>query len=260
MKLKRSVTMLLLTLFIAGLPCSGSAAVHKLIFWYPGEAGSTEEAQPVLDEFLNYVSAKLKTAKLTGKYFNTTEAGLSFISTQRPAIGIISYAAWEGSRSKFPDAQVWLATNPLPHGMKTENYELVSKGPLPAGEITVYCSEPLSAEFIRDKLGFTQLAKFKMQPTAQILAKIRSIADGSLTGAAILSPTEAATLSKMSAAWSKALTVIARSKAVPTARVVVFGSLPSDAANLKRVFLELKSDPAAKDILDELRLVGFSEP
>lgn len=251
-----------LTLVIALFVGTGTAfaAAHNVIFWYPGEAGTTLEAQPILDEFLEYVSGKLKTSKLTGKYFNTTDGGISFISGSRPTIGIISYSAWESTKTRFPNASVWLATNPLPHGQKQETYELVSKGPLPAGPVAVYSSEPLSAEFIKDKLGFATLKEFKPQQTPQILSKIKSIAEGKTPGAAILSPTEAATLAKMSASWTRSLQVVARSKPVPTARVVLFGSLPADATNLKQVFLDLRNDPEVKDILTELRLVGFSEP
>jgi len=251
-----------LTLFLALFIITGPAfaAAHNVIFWYPGEAGTTVEAQPILDEFLEYVSGKLKTSKLSGKYFNTTDGGISFISGSKPTIGIISYSAWESTKTKFPNAVVWLATNPLPHGQKQETYELVSKGPLPAGSVAVYSSEPLSAEFIKDKLGFAVLKEFKAQQTPQILSKLKSIAEGTTSGVAILSPTEAVTFAKMSAQWTKSLRVIAKSKPVPTARVVLFGSLPSDATNLRQVLLDLRNDPEVKDILTELRLVGFSEP
>lgn len=236
------------------------SAGETIVFWYPGEAGTTEEAQPVLDTFLGYVSGKVKTVELGGRYFNTTEAGLAFINKQKPSIGIISYSAWEANKARFPSAKVWLATNPLPHGQKQENYMLAGKGPVPNANVTVFSSEPLDNEFIKNQLGFTQLKDFKPQPTTQILFKLKSIAEGIASGIAILSPTEGATFQKMSAPWTKSLQIIAKSKPVPTARVVIFNPPLKDEANLKNIFLNLRNDPEAKEILEDLRLVGFSEP
>ena len=235
------------------------ASEMKMVFWYPGEAGTTEEAQPVLDTFLDYVSGKVKTVKLTGRYFNTTEDGLSFIAKQKPSLAIISYAAWNANKEKLTNAQVWLATNPLPHGQKEESYFLVGKKPLAASG-TAFSSEPLSPEFIKNQLGFSQIQNFKQQSTSQILMKLKSIAEGTQAGAAILTPTEGATFQKMTAPWTKSLEIIAKSKAVPTARVVIFNQLPQEANNLRQVLLGLKNEPEAKEILEELRLVGFSEP
>ncbi len=252
------------------VPFESLAAEVKMVFWYPGEAGTTEEAQPVLDEFTNYVSAKLKTAKLSGRYFNTADGGLSYIAKQKPQLAIISYPAWETNRSKLQGAEVWLATNPLPHGQRQESYLLVgrspSPSPLPQGEraiaagMTVFSSEPLNADFVKNVLGFLKLKEPKLQQTPQILQKLKAISEGAAAGAAILSPTEGATFKRMTAAWTRSLQVIGESRPVPTARVVLLSPLPKGAENLKHVLLELKNDAEAKDILNELRLTGFSEP
>jgi len=255
----------LLTFF----PCRVFASNMTMIFWYPGEAGSTKEGQPVLDAFFDYINSKMGTSKLSGKYFNTTEDGLVFILKQKPNIGIVSYAAWEANKNKFPGTQIWLATNPLPHGQKEEQYIIVGKTPSPSplpsgerakGEGPVFSSEPLSKEFIQNQLGFNQTQKMTPTATPQILLKLKSIAEGTLTAAAILTPNEGATLSKMTAPWTKSLTIIAKSKPVPTARVILFNNPSKEHDSLKKILLNMRNDPAAKEILEELRLTGFSEP
>ena len=55
--------------FIVGIILVASslhAASAKMLFWYPGEAGSTAEAQPVLDEFFAYIKGKDDGIALTG--------------------------------------------------------------------------------------------------------------------------------------------------------------------------------------------------
>jgi ABC-type phosphate/phosphonate transport system substrate-binding protein len=96
--------------------------------------------------------------------------------------------------------------------------------------------------------------------TPQILFKLKSIAEGATAGAAILTPNEGATLAKMTAPWTKSLSTIQRSQPVSTARVVLFSPIPKDADKLKQVMLNMRNDPEAKEILDEMRLAGFSEP
>ncbi len=257
MKIKMTVFILIAVLSFTK---TALCAAETMIFWYPGEAGTTQEAQPILDTFLDYVSSKAQTVKLSGKYFNTTDEGLAFINRQKPAIGIVSYFAWESNKGNFRNSKVWLATNPTPHGQKQESYTLVGKGSLPGGNVTVFSSEPLGKDFIKNKLAFAQLKDFTPQSTAQLLFKLKSIAEGSVSAVAILSPTEAVTFQKMSAPWTKSLQVLAKSAVVPTARVVIFNPPLKDEVNLKNALLNLKSDPQAKDILEEMRLVGFSEP
>jgi len=253
-------------LFVA---TSTQASEIKMIFWYPGEAGSTIEGQPVLDAFFDYVNKNIAPSKIAGKYFNTTDGGLQFISKQKPALGIVSYAAWEANRQKFPNAQIWLATNPLPHGQKEEKYILVGRSPSPPplsplgrgmGEGLVFSSEPLSTDFISNILGLTRAQKMTPTQTPQILFKLRSIAGGTVTGRAILTPNEGATLAKMTVPWTKSLSTIQQSRPVPTARFVLFSPIPKDADKLRQVLINMRNDPEAKEILNEMRLLGFSEP
>lgn len=260
---------IIFTLALLFITSGVHASELKMIFWYPGEAGSTTEGQPVLDAFFDYINKKIAPSKISGQYFNTADGGLAYINKQKPAFGIVSYSAWEMNKSKLANASVWLATNPLPHGKNQEQYILVGKSlsppPLPSaenakGESPVFSSEPLSRDFISNILGLTGAQKMTPTQTQQILFKLRSIAEGTTAGAAILTSNEGTTLAKMTAPWTKSLTTIQQSKPVPTARLVLFGAPPKDTDKIRQVLLGMRTDPEAKEVLEEMRLAGFSEP
>ena len=251
--IKKSL-LLLIFLFIA----RPLVAAEYMVFWYPGEAGSTQEAQPILDTFMDYLKTKVPTLKLKARYFNTTNGGLAFINSKRPKLGIISYAAWVENKSKLPGAKVWLATNPLPSGQNKESYLLVGNQSSFNPSLPLYSSEPLTKNFIKNTLGFSQTDKMVPTPTSQILLKMKSIATGKAKGYVILTPTEGYTFKRMKSPWVKSLKVIATSRLIPSARVVLFTSPNANIEKLRKVLLNIKSDPKAQGILEELRLVGFS--
>lgn len=231
----------------------------KMIFWYPGEAGSTNEAQPILDEFIKQVNSKIAPDVISCRYFNTTEGGLSFIKQEKPVVGIISYAAWKQNQATLASAGVVLSTLPIPHGKSTEEYSLVGIDNKIDGK-NILTSEPLSASFIHIELFSNILPNNKVTQTPQMLLKLKEIAEGKLDSLAILTPTEAATIAKLSAPWAKAIRVIYTSRPVPTARVVLFDSKWQTFEKFKTTLLTLGNDATNAEILDEMRLKGFSNP
>lgn len=257
MKFKRlSVMVALLSFLISGV---AEARTIKMIFWYPGEAGSTVEAQPVIDEFLKYINDKMAPDKIEGRYFNTTEEGLAYIKKEAPAVGILSYTIFTAEKEKVGNPQVLLATLPKPAGKSLEQYTLVGREKAFQAANPIFASEPLSGPFVNASL-FTEIpAGAKIQQSRQLLAKLKEIGEGKLNAQAILTPAEAATLAHLSAPWAKTLVTIADSKPVPSARVVLFDASWKDSAKFKSALLSLGGDPKAKEILDEMRLAGFSE-
>lgn len=229
----------------------------KMIFWYPGEAGTSEEGQPVIDAFLDYLNGAISPDRIAGRYVNSIDGGLAYIKSDKPALGILSYAAWFQNRAKFPNAAVILSTLPLPSGQSTESYELVSgSGKIPA-KAGVISSEPLTREFVRSELFPEIPGDASFARTGQMIFKLKEIGEGKSDAVAILTPVESAALSKISASWAAGVKRIRLSKALPTARVVLFD--PSfDASKIKAALLSAGSDPKAKEILTEMRLKGFS--
>lgn len=236
-----------------------STQVHaaEWIFFYPGEAGSTEEAAPVIKDFFDYLEKKDSKLSFKGKYFNTVDAGLNFIRSKKPAVGILSYAIWEMKGAQFPEAKVIMSTRPLPHGGTTDKYVLVGVESLSDNGQSVFMSEPLAREFVKEKL-FTNLpSSLKLTQTGSVLHKIKSIAKGETKGYAILTATEAYTLDKMTSDWTEKIKELAKSSPVPTARVILFDSGYKNVDSLKSVLANMSTDGGAAEILDELRLKGF---
>ncbi len=255
----KRITSLLITIFVL-ISAATTFAADRIVFWYPGEAGSTSEAQPVLDLFLDYIDTKVDPITLEGRYFNTVQDGLGYIQRMSPVVGIVSFPAWAQHKGELAKASVWMATLPLPGGKTTQQYALVTKGKtLPTGA-PILSSEPLSNIFVRTHLFPKIAADAKIEQTPQMIFLLKKIADGSKTAAAILTPAEAATLARISADWAKSLTVIEQSKPVPSPRVILFQPTWKGAESLKAALLSAGSDPLAVDILTELRLKGFTTP
>jgi len=236
------------------------AAPAKMIFWYPGEAGSTEEAQPVLNELFDFLKSKDPKFAFTGAYFNTIEGGRTYLANNKPALGIVSFATWATRTSDFTGAKVVLATLPLPFGAATERYALVGTEPLADNGRALYMSEPLERTFIASKLFPSLPASLKLETTRSLFKKLKDMAEGIVQGYALLTPIEANTLASISAEWGQKLKVRATSTPVPTARVVLFTPNYANVDALTAALIAMKNDPKGKEILESLRLVGFAQP
>ena len=95
--------------------------------------------------------------------------------------------------------------------------------------------------------------------TDRMFIKLKQIAAGQENALAILTPTEAATLKKLNSDWAKSIDTIEKSKAVPTARVVVFDGSWKGKERLSEILLAADKDPKAAEILEEMRLKGFDK-
>ncbi len=233
---------------------------YKMIFWYPGEAGTTQDAQTPLNDFFSYINKKIAPESITGKYFNTIPAGLNYIKKEKPKLGILSYVAFTSNNN----AKTLLQTLPLPDGKPTENYVIVGKGPKPANwNIPLYTKQPLSMEFLKDYIlndRTTVRSYDRTNVIPNMLLTLKDIAAGTKTGAAILQPMEYFTLKNLEPPWAKDLNVWHTSMPIPTAPLVTFGDIGPVADKIKNVLLKMSSDPAAAPILETLRLKGFSAP
>lgn len=256
MKRKMFWVVLLAGLFVS---ISASARTVKMIFWYPGEAGSTKEAQPIIDEFFKLLNSKLTPDKIEGKYFNSLTEGITYVKTETPAVGILSFPIWNEQKAKLAGASVLLSTLPLPDGKTQEQYALAGMVDKFDPSIKLISSEPLDGTFVNSTLFSEVSSSRKIEQTNQMLLKLRDIAQGSLKAIAVLTPTEAAMIAKLNQPWARQIKIIAKSKPVPTARVVLFDKSWQGAEKLKNVLLSLSADPSAKEILNELRLVGFAQ-
>ena len=91
----------------------------------------------------------------------------------------------------------------------------------------------------------------------QLLLQLKKMGDGALDAIAILTPSEAASLKAVSAAWAQNLKVIGTSAPVPSARVWLLDPTWKGAEKFTAALLAAGSDPAARELLNEMRLKGF---
>ena len=255
----KTVLSIFVALVLWGNVCQALPTNARFAFFYPGEAGSTKEAQPVLNAFSEYVDDRISPYAIVCKYYNDLDKGLALIKKNNVQLAIISYSTWIQYRAQLPDGTAWLATLPLPSGEQYETYSMVGLSSNLAPGTQIFTSEPLGFKFVQDKLFPNIPEGVKLTKTPQILLKLKQISEGKIKGSAILTPMEAATLSKLSAPWAKKLNAIQVSNKVPTARVVVFDPVWKGRKRLKEVLLKAQKSTEAEDILAELRLKGFAE-
>lgn len=251
---------LILTLFLILSAAIPAHAADRMLFWYPGEAGSTSEAQPVIDDLFEYLKGKDASLDFEGAYFNTIEGGARYLAKKKPTVAVASYPVWTMKRGDFPQgATVLLSTLPQPQGRSKEQYVIVGTKPL-SDASPLFMSEPMTEKYIRAKLFPSLPSGLTLTQTASILRKIKEIAEGKAEGFALLTPMEAYTLSKMTSPWIINLKYLTNSSLVPTARVILIDPAYKHAVALKKILTEMKKDPEGVEVLDELRLRGFSMP
>ena len=256
--MKRIFFFLFLSLFLFSI--SGETKEIKMLFWYPGEAGTPQEAKPVLDLFFHYLSKKLTSDQVTGVYINTVNDGIVSIKRELPDIAIVSYPTWVTYKNRMAGAEPWLSALPFPHGKSTEVYTLVGNQSTLVAGATVYSDETLTSEFIQHYLFPSLKNKIKIQKTPDTFNSLKRIGQKEIKAYILLNPLEVRTLEHLKTPWSQNLHKIQTSQPIPTARVILFSPDLPQKNRLQKILVEMQRDPAAKEILEEMRLVGFSFP
>lgn len=228
----------------------------QMVFWYPGEAGSTSDAQPALDAFFDYINGQIAPDKISGQYFNTVPDGLKFISQSSPKIGIVSFSAYTIHKDKLKNATIIARTLPLPAGTKTESYTIVGRGKMSTTAPVLYSKQPLTKEFVSKYVFGGQCSLSTVQ---NILPVLKEIAMGTKIGGVILQPMEYQTLKNIGQPWAKELSVWHTSEPMPTAVVVAFGATNEKIQKIKNILLKIGQDANALPILETLRLKGFAD-
>jgi len=236
---------------------TASAQNIKMMFWYPGEAGTTEEAQTPLDAMFEYLNKEIAPDKISGKYFNSVEAGKKYLSNEKPDLAIVSFAASVINAKELSGATQYLKTLPLPSGNSTENYVVMGKGTVPAKwDVELYSKQPLTPEFAAQFVLNDPAAKPKITTIASLITTLKEIDSGTKNGGIILQPMEHFTVKNISQPWAKNLSVWKTSSPVSSAP---FLSLkPNLPEKLKAAFLKMSSTEDGREILETLRLKGFS--
>lgn len=258
--------LILLIVFIGGIGIVYSEAHSKsydMVFWYPGEAGSTAEAEPVLAAFFDYLNKKTK-AEFSGKYFNTVSEGLKYIRTKKPDFAIVSWIALRENENSLPPFDILAKTLPLPDGRDRDEFVIVGKKPAegdkwnPPPNISLISSIPMGVAFFKTDMAPDLTGNISINTTKIMLMALKKIAAGEdMNTVALLTPSEKYTLDNMKSSWTEELAVLHRCRPIPTAPLIYFGAMPQAADRLMKALLEMPNDKEGKDVLSELRLKGF---
>lgn len=249
----------LMMAFLLGSVTPARAESYRFVFWYPGGAGSTTLAQPVMDLFAAYLQQHTG-QQWQARYFQGLAGGYQYAKTQRPSFGIVS----EIVRQRYGSAlqlRPLLATRPAPHG-KTQEARFLLRSRCPAtSTTTLYVAEPTSVAQLRRDFSADTVqglgTGLKIVETQQLLEMVKGNAAGQCHHV-LLNEREWGTMQQLKTPWAQGLQAIKSTRSMPTPRVVQFGTVdPSLATKLRGVLRAMANDPEGRQILAELHLVGF---
>jgi len=254
------IKFLIMLLALSFVSTSSMAKSKRMLFWYPGGEGSSEDAQPILDAFSEYVNLKIAPDKIDCHYINSQSEGLKYIKKKKPILLITSFAAQFQNKSIFKDAKVILRTLPLPTGKSDLTYIIVKGcGTKFGNTLPVVSSESLTLPFI--KTYFPKLNRnITVKQSENIFGKLKAISEGSSTTAIILNPMEAYTIKHLSSPWTKKIETFSKSTPIPSASVLALTPSWNGIQRLKTTLISMNKNENGKNILEELRLKGFTNP
>ncbi len=247
----RKILLLLLCVF-GWIRFAEAGAAHRFIFWYPGEAGTTAQAQPLLDAFSAYLASKLPGTTWEARYFSSESEGARYIRANKPAFGIVSQLMFQRYRLGM---ERLLATRPLPHGKTQERWHVVL-GPCdeaPKSRMT-YSAEPFTRSDLEQM--FSDLSFGQITLTNNLLGMLKDIAHGSCHQAVVSE--RVWTTVQHAGAWTQSLTARPTAQPLPTPSVVKFPNADTNlAVQLTNVLRGMAKNADGQALLTEMRLAGF---
>jgi hypothetical protein len=242
----------------AGAPANTEPPINFLLI-QPGSPGTTEEAAPLIGRLAEYLSFHLsKGTTVTGLYLNSIDGVQAAINKLHPRFAIVTLPYYLEHRTAY-DWRPQLMTRP--GGNTEDRYRLLVENGSPAGSWRALDGEVAGTLcFTADpvaRLLFDQPASslpFRCRPTERILSAARQVIRGELGGLLV---TDEQYVSMMQLPERKKLRVLSTSTPLPTPLVVTFGPPDGPLNDIIKALLGMKSDPAAHDLLAELRTDGF---
>lgn len=249
------VVWLLLTVFGS---TAFAAQSFDFVIIQPGQPGTSEDAQPVMDALAAYVQNKLGDGvSVRGHYFNQTAEAAEYLSDNHPSWGIVSlgyFLAHNGGECMTPLAST------RPGGAESDTWRLLAAGDGPdnwqrlngtvAGTMLF---EPETAARLMFGTHVQELP-FRIEGTSRPLRAVRAVLRGKGGGVLLDAPQYAAI---QALPMASGLKVLATSEPLPTAAVVAFGRPSPRHEQLRKILLNMRQDPAAADLLQLLQTEGF---
>jgi len=236
-------------------PC---AETLNFVIIQPGQPGTPQEAQPVMDALAAYLQKKLDMKiNVTGNYFNLLPDALDFIRVNRPRWGIVSLGFYADYATAF---QMTPIASTRPGGFSKELLRLAVNREASNNwrdlRGTVFGSMLFVPEVVACELFSTplQLLPFKLAGTFQPLKALRATGKGKETGL-ILDRLQFQSMQSLPVV--DAVKIIQTSKELPTSPVVWFGLRDEQSEILSKILIGMSEDSDAASLLKILQTDGF---
>lgn len=252
-------TLCIACLLLIAIPVVAPAGQNlDFVVIQPGQPGTTEDAQPVMDALASYLAQQLGDgAVVAGRYFNRSEAADAYLAEHAPVWGIVSlgyYLAHREQRCMTPLAST------RPGGEDSDVWRLLVAGQGAAtwdalqGTVsgTMLYEPAVAARLMFD--GAVETLPFELQGTSRPLRAVRAVLRGKAAGVLLDAPQYRAMQALPAVAT---LRVLATSAPLPNAAVVVFGEVTPCHERLRDVLLKMGQDPQAVQLLQLLQTEGF---
>jgi hypothetical protein len=247
----------LLFLLVAVAPAH-AAETFDFVIIQPGQPGTSEDAQPVMDSLAAYIQEKLGgEVAVHGRYFNRVKDADAYLADNHPRWGIVQLGYFLG-RGEASCMTPLAATRP--GGSESDMWRMlvVKGGPdeWQSAKGTVYGTMLFQPD-VAARLLFGKAAgdlPFSLEGTFRPLRALRSVLRGKATGVILDQPQYDAVLSLPQ---SDDLKVLQASDPLPTSAVVAFGPPAEIHDRLRGILQDMQNDPAAGDLLQLLQTEGF---
>ncbi len=234
------------------------AAAMDFVVIQPGQPGTAQEAQPVMDALAAYVQQRLAARDvIEGRYFNELEPALEALAEAPPAWGIVSLGVFAQFADRF--AMTPLAAT-RPGGSDQDRWRLIASKEGPdgwqelRGEVSgTMLFEPAAAGCLLFGARAEELP-FTLHGTFNPLRALRAVTRGKMAGVV---------LDRLQFEAMQALPLAEKTKVVhasaelPTSPLVWFGPPDDKAENLSAVLRGMGDDPEAAALLRLLQTDGF---
>jgi hypothetical protein len=258
------VICMVLFAWIAGLVWPNpaiSADVFDFAVIQPGQPGTSEEAQPVMDALAAYIRKKMRTeVTIKGTYFNKLDSALDFLHNRRPAWGIVRLGFYSEQADVFPMTSL---ASTRPGGCKKDMWRLVVSKEGPGDWKSLKGRILGNMLFERDAASCllfgvpSDRLPFTLEGTFHPLRSLRSVSKGKAAGVVLdRSQHEAVRALPL----VNEIRVIHTSRELPTSPVVWFGKPDKRAQDLTAILLKMKEDGDAQTLLKLLQTDGFGPP
>ena len=224
----------------------------------PGQPGTPQEAQPVMDALAAYVQKKMGPGvTIKGSYFNKLDSALDFLHNTLPVWGIVRLGFYSEHAIRF---QMTALASTRPGGYNKDIWRLVVKMDAPEDW------KSLRGKVLGNMLFETDAAAcllfevlpaqlpFTLSGTFRPLRSLRRVIKGKTTGV-VLDRAQYEALKALP--LIKKIKVVHTSGELPTSPVVWFGTPDDRTKRLAAILLAMKEDRDAETLLKLLQTDGF---